>query len=159
MKNKTLKQYTVDEKKFNLIFTLEQDEILAPVVYEMFQDLTEVFSRSSKSLINIAQGEKPGEKNNLLDQAVSVAIDLTKIKAWLLSKRYARKLLAVLLVEDGEEFDESKIAEKEHFFAVNATADVTDEVISFFLSSSSIFGKSTQTSLASTAKDSTQQKQ
>ncbi|MDP1675656.1 MAG: hypothetical protein Q8L88_02230 [Bacteroidota bacterium] len=157
MDNKALRSFGINDKLFHLIFTLEQDEILAPIVYEMFQELTDVFSRSSKSLINIAS-DNGEQKETILNEAVSVAIDMTKIKAWILQKRYARRLLAVLLVPAGEKFDESKILEREDFFKKNATPELTDEVISFFLSSSSIFGKNTQTSSASVEKVSIRKK-
>lgn len=148
MDNKVLRQYTIANRKFFLTLSLWQDEILAPIVLDMYRELPNVLSRSSKNLIALAGNYESNEEevNSAVDTAVAIAIDLQSIKAWILAKRKARIFLSVLLVEDGKEFLESDLAEKEIFFAKHAPAYVTDDVISFFLSSSSLFGKNTQTS-------------
>lgn len=154
MKKSEIRKFEIASKKYELKpLTLEQDELLAPIVREMLETFSEMFEKLA-SLIppsSDVSGEEstpsiPPPDRGRLDEGLSsieLVVDILKINVWLHEKRYVRRLLAVLLTEEGQEFDESQVAEREKIMA-KVGREVAPEVIPFFFEQSGIFGTRTQ---------------
>jgi hypothetical protein len=147
-------KYVIGEKNFVFSMTLEQDELLGAISYEMIRDEPGTLTRAGEGMIDLAdevlneeavrvrdEGKGLGEK---MGTAIRVALDMIKVHAWIYKKGYAKKILAITLVPEGEEFDASKIGELESFFGKHANRETANEVINFFFQRSGAFGIGTR---------------
>jgi len=136
--NKVEPKYTIGGKNFVFGLTLEQDELLGVMAFDMISEVPDSLTGASDGMINVAN-EKTSKKEKLTSM-VSVAMDMIKVHAWIYKKGYARKILAAVLIPEGSEFDASKVDELERFFSKNATREIANEVINFFFTRSGAFG-------------------
>ncbi|MBI2428733.1 MAG: hypothetical protein HYV29_08065 [Ignavibacteriales bacterium] len=155
-------------KKFVAALSLRQDELLAPIILEMVKECPHALSHAGESTLDILSKLRDGQsqvkalksgdtsaidldaiKKNIEETqkaSVSIAMDMITVQAWIYSKGYAKRIMAIILVLDGEKFDETKIYEREEFFGEHADRNTANEVISFFLTRSGVFGIGTRAS-------------
>jgi hypothetical protein len=168
-----MEQKIIAGKKFNLSLTLRQDELLAPIVTEMLKEIPDAFAHAGEQTIGLLanftrsqeiMGDLTSGKLEQIDlkevretilamqkATVSVAMDMIKATAWIYSKGYASKMMAILLVPENAKFDETKISELAKFFAENADREKANEVVNFFFQRSGVFGIGTQAFLQKAA--------
>jgi len=146
MKNK----YEIAGKSFALTLTLRQDELLGAINHEMLTECPELMDASngiskvkkSKELIREGKLDSPEILNSEEQQRtlVGVAFNMVKGHAWIYKKRYASRILAILLVPEDEELKKQSVEERQEFMADNATREMANEVINFFFTRSGAFG-------------------
>jgi Na+-transporting NADH:ubiquinone oxidoreductase subunit NqrC len=134
------KIYEIGGRKFRFAISLEQDEILAPIVLELFKDCPDVIASVGGSMMS-AQTEKSAEKKQGI--LLSAAVNMVQMNAWIYAKRYARRIMAVLLIEEGKEFAEADLDEKMKFFGKQDIRNVAKELVDIFFMRSGAFGAST----------------
>jgi hypothetical protein len=134
------KIYEIGGRKFRFAISLEQDEILAPIVLEMLKDCPDAISSVGGSLLN-AQSEKSAIKRQ--DILLSAAVNIVIMNAWVYAKRYARRIMAVLLIEEGKEFAEEDVSEKIKFFGKQDIRNEAKELVDIFFMRSGAFGAGT----------------
>jgi hypothetical protein len=64
--------------------------------------------------------------------AISIGYSMIRITHWLREKKYTRKLMAILLLPEGTEFNESDLPEREEFMRKYGTKKISMEVIQHF---------------------------
>jgi hypothetical protein len=138
------KIYEIGERKFRFAISLEQDEILAPIIEEMLKDKPDVLASAAGAVIDL---QKEPTSTMMQQNIVSIALDMVKLNAWVYAKRYARKIMAILLIEEGMEFDEKEITNKMLFFGKHASREQASELVNLFFQRSGAFGISTPQSL------------
>ena len=133
------KIFEIDGKKFLYSLTVETDELTAPFEKEMLKAMPEILVAVSSYAAKIRTTPRPAtdeqweEMKDLFDKAtLAVGYNIVAAKQWLRANKYTRKLMAILLVEDGKEFDEAKIPELENYFAKHATPKNASDVIDYF---------------------------
>ena len=139
------KIYEIGDRKFRFAITLEQDELLAPIIDEMLKEKPDVLASAADAMVDLM---KEPTAANLQMKSVQIAVDLVAMNAWIYAKRYARKVMAILLIEDGKEFDENEISEKMLFFGKHASREQAAELVNLFFQRSGAFGVGTPQSLA-----------
>lgn len=132
-------KFKINSVDFVLSLTLEQDELLGIVIHEMLTECPEI-AEASQGMLKAAQ-DGGGDKGQLI---VKIAFDMAKAHAWIYKKGYARKILAVLLVPEGKEFQLADVPDREVFMGKHATREIANEVINFFFARSGAFGIATQ---------------
>lgn len=137
--------YIIASRKFRFTISFEQDEILAPIVLEMLKECPDVISSVGGSLIDAQKEDSIEKKQQILLRA---SINIVAMNTWIFAKRHARTIMAVLLVEEGKEFDEKDIEEKKAFLGKQDIPDIAKEVVNIFFQRSGVFGTSTPQSLA-----------
>lgn len=141
---------TINDRTFVFGITLEQDELLGAIVYDMITEVPETLTKASEGMIDASDAMKSVDQK--MRTIVSVALDMVKVHAWIYKKGYAKRILAIILVPEGEEFDASKIGEREIFFGKYADREMANEVINFFFQRSGAFGIGTQAFLPAVEK-------
>jgi hypothetical protein len=131
-----------------------QDELLAPILTDAIdenKDLLKSFGQTVK-----APGPKlAGDKSALglgAPMLIEATIDLLKVYLWLQSKHYVRKVLAIMLVPEGQEFDPDKVSDLEKEM-VHAPREVGLEVLQSFFPKSVGLGMFTPSSSAAGASE------
>lgn len=152
------KKYEIAGKVFDLTLTLRQDELLGAINHEMLEECPELVEASngiskvqkSKRLIRDGKVDSKEVLNPEQEQRtlVGVAFNMVKGHAWIYKKRYASRILAILLVPQDEEMKKQSVDERQEFMADNATRELANEVINFFFTRSGAFGISTAPSSA-----------
>lgn len=152
------KFYYINEKRFVFSLTLEQDELLAPIVRRMLEECPDALTTATRSLLEVARetvadpaSRKPERtadeiRRSQEDHMLSMTLDLVKVNAWIYEKRLAREILAIVLVPEGGSFNEADLPERQLFMAHHATRDVASEVINHFFMRSGVFGVASATS-------------
>jgi hypothetical protein len=134
------KIYIIGRRKFRFAISLEQDEILAPIVLEMLKDCPDTISSVGGNLLDAqTEGSAAGKQRILLQASVNIVA----MNAWVYAKRYARKIMAVLLIEEGKEFVEEDVKEKMMFFGKQDIRNEAKELVDIFFMRSGAFGVST----------------
>lgn len=165
------KQFTLQEKLYNYRYSLLQSEILSPVISELVQDIPDVLSSpeqminaiSDKLDVSISQSSEQQKeilatvKKEVVDKFQSIL--KLRLRNWLDRKHYVRKILAVVLIPSDEEFDETKVEEREKSFGaldLENEDDVrtVDEVIDYFFTKIGVCTHATPTSLSPAAEKS-----
>jgi hypothetical protein len=136
----TPKKYQVNGAPYILSLTLEQDELLGEITSELFEERPEALSNASEGLIS---ARSDGISNKV---AVSIAMDMMRVRSWIYKKKYARRILAILLVPEGQEFDEKDVPDRENIMKKHASKEISNEVIDYFFTRSGVFGASTPAS-------------
>lgn len=156
----------IDGKKFVVILSLRQDELLAPIVLELLKEIPDSLSHASESTFDVLAKLREsqehitaltsGDQERIDHEAirknieetqkasVAIAMDMLKVQTWIYAKGYAKRILAILLVPEGEAFDESKISMHEELFAVHADRETANEAINYFFQRSGVFGIGTR---------------
>jgi hypothetical protein len=156
----------VDGKKYIASISLRQDELLAPIVSEMLKECPDSLTHAGESTIDILAKLREGQEHitsltsgdqeridheairkNIEETqkaSVAIAMDMLKVQTWIYAKGYAKRILAILLVPEGEVFDESKISMREELFAVHADRETANEAINYFFQRSGVFGIGTR---------------
>lgn len=137
------RKYSIGGKNFHFKLGLAQDELMASLIDEMFVEHPEIAETTSKmiDLIKEKKSDKSAEEieNDRRRYAVDISINTVRLNTWILKKKYGRKILAILLTEEGKEFDEAEIAGKEMFMAKHAPRETVLEVMLFFFQRSVAF--------------------
>jgi predicted house-cleaning noncanonical NTP pyrophosphatase (MazG superfamily) len=131
-------KYEIAGKSFVLTLTLRQDESLGAINHEMLEECPELMDASSG--IMKAKTETNTSKEAKQKVLVKVAFNMVKAHAWIYKKRYASRILAILLVPQDEELKKQTVEERQEFMADNATRELANEVINFFFTRSGAFG-------------------
>lgn len=153
---------TVNDKKFIVVITLRQDELLAPIILQLLTEQPAALTHAGEKVIEVFSQVRDGQEhiNALLSgnpeqidlqairknieetqkSSVSIAMDMMKATAWIYSKGFAKRIMAILLVPEGETFDETKIAEREEYFGKFAGRAEANAVITYFFQRSGVFG-------------------
>lgn len=153
-------------KKFVFVLTGRQDELMGLIILEMFKEIPDAISHFGTGALDVITKMRNGNKyieplmsgnvdNVDLDQllkeiesmqkeVVNLSMDMLKAKAWINAKGYLTRIMAILLVPEGEKFDESKIDEHQKFFQEQDVQRAGSEVIDYFFQRSGIFGLGTQ---------------
>jgi hypothetical protein len=139
------KEYVIGGRKFRFILTLNQDELLAPIVLELLKENADILSSLTSNIGNLTQEPTSLLKQNLFQ----IHFDSMKINAWVFAKGYAQRIMATMLVEEGKEFDKNDVTEKMIFFGKQDVRTEAAEIIKCFFQRSGAFGVSTPQSLAS----------
>jgi hypothetical protein len=152
----------ISDKKYIATISLRQDELLAPIIYEMMNECPDTINHTNKSTLDILGNLREGQhhvealasgddskidlseiKKNIeatQSSTVAVAMDMIMVNAWIYSKGYASKIMSILLVPEGEKFDESKIPALQELFGAQASREIANEVINYFFQRSGVFG-------------------
>jgi hypothetical protein len=136
----TPKKYQINGAPYILSLTLEQDELLGEITSELFKECPDALSEASEGLVDAVE-KKPTSKI-----AVSIAMNMMRVNAWVYKKKYARRILAILLVPEGQEFDEKDVPDRENVMKKYASKEISTEVINYFFTRSGAFGASTPAS-------------
>jgi hypothetical protein len=136
----TPKQYEIKGIIYCRSLTLEQDEMLGEITSELFKECPEALSNASEGLVS---AQKEGINNKV---AVSIAMDMMRVQSWIYKKKYARRILAILLVPEGQEFNEQDVPDRENIMKKYASKEISNEVINYFFTRSGVFGASTPAS-------------
>lgn len=132
-------KYTINGKKFVFNLSVETDELCAPIETEMFKAIPEAFTMVADALAKIGNMKKPETdeeweiaKRVIATGSISVGYSMLRITQWLREKKYTRKLMAILLLPEGKEFNESDLPEREEFMRKYGTKQMSMEVINHF---------------------------
>jgi hypothetical protein len=140
------KIYEIGGRKFRFALSLDQDELLAPIVLEMLKENSTLLSSSANAMVDMQQEPTSTSlKTNLLQ----IGFDAMKLNAWVYAKGYAQRIMATLLVEEEKEFDAKDITEKMIFFGKQDCRKEASELVNLFFQRSGAFGVSTPQSLTS----------
>lgn len=143
-------KFVINDKTFVFGITLEQDELLGEIVYNMIKEVPDTLTKASEGMIDASDVSKSVDQK--MRTIVNVALDMIKVHAWIYMKGYAKRILAIILVPEGEEFDASKVDERAIFFGKHADRETANEVINFFFQRSGAFGIGTQAFLPAVEK-------
>ena len=125
-------EFTINGITYRVTLSLAQDELLAPITREMLIECPELL-HASQELMLAAKGQDASSN------VIQFGLDMMKINAWIYGKKYARRILAVLLVPEGREFDEADVQERSEIMGKHASREVAQEVINFFFIKSGVF--------------------
>lgn len=159
--------------KYVCSISLRQDELLAPIILELLKEIPDAISHAGESSLQILGKLREGQahvealtsadpskidlkaiQENILEtqrSSVAVAMDMMRVQAWIYSKGYAKRIMALLMVPMGEPFNEAVVKELEEFFALHADRETANEVINFFFQRSGVFGVGMQAFLPKAA--------
>lgn len=140
------KKYTIGGKTYVFSLTLEQDELLAPIVQEMLKECPDALQGATEKLVELGGGATA--VSDAQKALVSISLDMMRVNAWVYAKKYARRILAILLVPLGKDFEEADVPEREKEMAKHATREVAAEVINSFFMRSGAFAVGSQASSA-----------
>lgn len=152
----------INNKLYDCRITLRQDELLAPIIQELLNEIPESLEHAGRSVMNVfrnlqegnahIESLKSGDPEQIdLDAirkniesthstSVMIAMDMIKVQAWIYAKGYAKRIMAIILVPAGEEFNENNIAAQEELFGRTADRETANEVINYFFQRSGVFG-------------------
>jgi hypothetical protein len=132
-------KFTINGKVFVFNLSVETDELCAPIESEMYKAIPEAFTIVADSLGKLGDLKKPqtdveweAAKKVIATGAISIGYSMIRITHWLREKKYTRKLMAILLLPEGTEFNESDLPEREEFMRKYGTKKISMEVIQHF---------------------------
>jgi len=128
------KKYTIAGKTFVFNLSLRADEFAAPIKKAMLEALPDVLTVSAQKLARIQTDNRATQENadGRLKDITTIVIDQLRINNWFYESGNARKLCAILLVEEGRKLSEIDLQAQEEFMADNATQEIASEVITHF---------------------------
>jgi len=144
------KIYEIGGRKFRFCLSLDQDELLAPIVLEMLKENPEILTSAGSAMINL---QKEPTATSLQQNLLQIGFDAMKLNAWVYSKGYAQRIMATILVEEGKEFEAKDVTEKMIFFGKQDLRTEAAELVNYFFQRSGAFGTSTPRSLVSPMKN------
>jgi len=153
------RKYTIGGKSYIFRLSLWQSELLGPLLSELLVACPEALNSSSDVITSVQQKLQslpgsPDQKkimNVIEGEVVKTFQNIIKLKlrAWLQKNKYESRILATLLVPEGEKFNEGNIPALEKLFGQEIDLDndedarTVDEVIGHFFRRSGVYGTST----------------
>jgi hypothetical protein len=138
------KIYPINGINHYLKLTVAQDEALAPIMSELYDECGDTLTCSSNELATILNEKENQEKRQAA--SLNLSIDFLKLMSWIYKKKYARRVMAILLVPVGQEYADEDVPAREAEFAKQEVSDIAKEVIQYFFTKTGVFGRSMPTS-------------
>jgi hypothetical protein len=163
-----MKVIVINNQNYNFKLSLRQSELLGPIMSDLIRECPEALSGQNEIIANVKEkfetigGSKEQKEimSAVQDEVVTMFQNIVKLKlrTWLQKNKYISRMLATLLVPDGDKFREETIDERTAFFANvidldnDTDASMVEEVIDHFFMRSGVSGTITPQSSVSLKK-------